>query len=257
MHDHDAILARAKELADLTGAGPERYAVIAANLIAVWEPPALDAQSVPDLIDHTLLAFDSTKDAVEKLCAEATRHRFKAVCVNPVWVATARSMRERLGGRFAIASVIDFPLGASTSSARRAEAQAAIADGADELDLVIGIGLLRSGRFVEVYEGIRCATGLGAYLKVILETSALTEAEKLDAAILAVLAGADMLKTSTGVNGKATPDDVRLLRTIAGTALGVKAAGGIRDRATLERMVAAGADRIGSSASCGIMEEWG
>lgn len=257
MHDHDAILARAKELADMTGAGPDRYALIAANLIAVWSPPDLTARSVPDLIDHTLLAFDTTKDAIEKLCADAARHHFKAVCVNPVWVATARVMRERLGARFAIASVIDFPLGASTDAARRAEATSAVADGADELDIVIGIGLIRSGRLREAYKGIRCATGLGAYLKVILETSALTEAEKIDASILATLAGADMLKTSTGVNGKATPDDVQLLRTIAGTALGVKAAGGIRDRATLERMVAAGADRIGSSASCGIMGEWG
>ncbi|HOW51519.1 MAG TPA: deoxyribose-phosphate aldolase [bacterium] len=257
MHDHDTILARAKALSDLTGAGPERYAVIAANLIAVWEPPTLTAQSVPGLIDHTLLAFDATEKAIEQLCADAARHRFKAVCVNPVWVATAREMKRRLGARYAIAAVVDFPLGASTIAARRAEAQTAIADGATELDLVIGIGLLKSGRFAAVYEGIRCAAGLGAYLKVILETSALTEAEKVDGALLAVLAGADMLKTSTGVNGKATPDDVRLLRTVAGTVLGVKAAGGIRDRATFERMVAAGADRIGSSASCGIMEEWG
>jgi len=257
MHDHDTILARAKELADLTGAGPERYAVIAANLVSVWEPPRLTAQSVPDLMDHTLLAFDATEKGIAQLCADAARHRFKAVCVTPVWVATARVMRERLGARFAIASVVDFPLGASTEDARRAEAASATAGGADELDLVIGIGLLRSGRLREVYEGVRCVTGLGAYLKVILETSARSEPEKLDAAILAVLAGADMLKTSTGVNGKATPDDVRLLRTVAGTAIGVKAAGGIRDRATLERMVAAGADRVGSSASCGIMEEWG
>ncbi len=257
MHDHDTILARAKVLADLTGAGPERYAVVAANLIAVWEPPTLTAQSVPGLIDHTLLAFDATEKGIEQLCTEAVRHHFKAVCVNPVWVATAREMKRRLGGRFAIAAVVDFPLGASTIAARRGLAQAAIADGATELDLVIGIGQLKSGRFNDVYEGIRCVAGIGGYLKVILETSALTEAEKVDGALLAVLAGAAMLKTSTGVNGKATPDDVRLLRTIAGTTLGVKAAGGIRDRAAFERMVAAGADRIGSSVSCSIAEEWG
>lgn len=254
---HDTILARAKELAEMTGAGPERYAVVAANLVAVWEPPKLTARSVPGLIDHTLLAFDATEKGMERLCAEAARHHFAAVCVNPVWVAAAREMKRRLGGRFKIAAVIDFPLGASTNAARRGSAQAAIADGATELDLVIGVGLLKSGRLADVYEGIRCTAGLGAYLKVILETSALTVQEKIDGALLAVLAGADMLKTSTGVNGKATPDDVRLLRTVAGTALGVKAAGGIRDRAALERMVAAGADRIGASASCAILEEWG
>ena len=114
MHDHDTILARAKVLADLTGAGPERYAVIAANLIAVWEPPKLTAQSVPGLIDHTLLTFDAAEKAIEQLCTEAARHHFKAVCVSPVWVATAREMKRRLGGRFAIAAVVDFPLGAST-----------------------------------------------------------------------------------------------------------------------------------------------
>jgi deoxyribose-phosphate aldolase len=253
---HDTILARAEELSRFTGAGPERFAVVAAALVSVWEPPALTAHTVPSLIDHTLLSFDATHDAVARLCADAARHRFTAVCINPVWVATARTMRERLAGRFKIAAVIDFPLGASTVAARVAESRQAVADGADELDLVIGVGLLRSGLFAEVYEGICGVAATGAYLKVILETSALTQQEKIDGAVLAVLAGAAMLKTSTGVNGKATPDDVRLLRTVAGASLGVKASGGIRDRAALERMVAAGADRIGTSAACAILGEW-
>ncbi len=252
----EQIVKRARELAGIVGAPRERIALIERHAGEVWHPPVLTREQASALIDHTLLVFDATAAAVEQLCAEAAEHSFKAVCVNPCWVATAKAARERLGGRFLIASVIDFPLGASTVEARRVEAAAAIADGSQELDLVIGIGLLKSGKLREVYEGIRCVAGRGAYLKVILETSALTPDEKRDAAILAVLAGADMLKTSTGVNGKATVEDVAFLRTVAGSALGVKASGGIRDRAALERMVAAGADRIGASASCAIMGEW-
>ncbi len=252
----ELIVERAKEIALAVQAPAERLALIERHAGEAWHPPVLTPERVAALIAHTLLAFDATESQIENLCADAARYRFAAVCVNPGWVATAKAARERLGGRFLVASVVDFPLGASTVEARRAEALSAIAAGAQELDLVIGIGLIKSGKIQEAYEGIRCIAGPGAYLKVILETSALTPDEKRDAAILAVLAGADMLKTSTGVNGKATVEDVALLRTVAGTALGVKASGGIRDRATLERMVAAGADRIGASASCAIMGEW-
>ncbi len=252
-----AIVKRAYELAGIIGAPREQVSLIERCAGEPWRPPLLSREQAAALIDHTLLAFDTTAEDIERVCAEAARYSFKAVCVNACWVATVKMARERLGGRFLIASVVDFPLGASTVEARRGEAVSAVAAGAQELDIVIGIGLLKSGRFREVYEGIRCVAGAGAYLKVILETSALSPAEKMDAAILAVLAGADMLKTSTGVNGKAAVEDVALLRTVVGTTLGVKASGGIRDRATLEKMVAAGADRIGASASCAIMEKWG
>ncbi len=254
----DAIIKRARELAAEVGAPAERLALIERHAGELWCPLAVTERSAAAaLIDQTLLSFDATEAMVEHLCDEAARYEFKAVCVNPCWVATATAARARSGGRFLIASVIDFPLGASTPEARRAEAHAAKAAGAEELDLVIGIGLLKSRRFGAVYEGIRAVAAVGAYLKVILETSALENDEKRDAAILAVLAGADMLKTSTGVNGKATVEDVALLRSVVGTALGVKASGGIRDHTALERMVAAGADRIGASASCAIVEQWG
>jgi len=252
----NTVLKRAYYLAEVVGAPADRLALLEEHTGEAWTPPRLDADTVSSLVDHTILSFDATKEVIDRLCAEAAEYGFAAVCVNPAWVARAKASRERLNGRFCIASVVDFPLGASTFVARRAEAASAVEAGADELDLVIGIGLLKSQCYAEVYEGIRCVAEKGAFLKVILETSVLTPEEKIDAAILAVFGGAHMLKTSTGVNGKATPDDVAFLRFIVGKALGVKAAGGIRDRATLEQMVAAGADRIGSSSSCVIVKQW-
>ncbi|MCK5808723.1 deoxyribose-phosphate aldolase [bacterium] len=208
------------------------------------------------MIDHTLLSFDADIDGIEKLCREATEQKTVAICVNPLWVSSAKRIRFDLGASFRIASVIDFPLGASTAESRASETASALKAGADEIDQVISVGLLKSGNILKTFELIVASVKEGGYQKVILEMSALTDSEKIDAALLARFAGADMLKTSTGVNGKATVEDVRILRMIAGNRLGVKAAGGIRDGEALQKMVEAGADRIGASSTQNILQQW-
>lgn len=253
----DLILKRAYALDALIGFDCTKMDELRRNLAFEFSADGeITKDSAAKAIDHTILSFNAAEDDVLRICEEAKRYGFAAVCVNPVWVKTAAEFREKNGACFKIATVIDFPLGASTAEARVAEAGKAAADGADELDLVIGIGLLKSGKLRETYESIRALAEMKCFLKVILETSALTDSEKVDAALLAFFAGAKMLKTSTGVNGKATVDDVRLLRAVAGKSLGVKAAGGIRDKETLLAMMRAGADRIGCSSSVSIMENW-
>lgn len=253
----DLILKRAYALDALIGFDCTKMEELRRNLAFEYaEQLEITKDLAAKAIDHTILSFNATEGDVLRICEEAKRYGFAAVCVNPVWVKTAAEFREKNGACFKIATVIDFPLGASTAEARVAEAGKAAADGADELDLVIGIGLLKSGKLCETYESMRAVAGVKCFLKVILEASALTDSEKVDAALLAFFAGAKMLKTSTGVNGKAAVDDVRLLRTVAGKSLGVKAAGGIRDKETLLAMMRAGADRIGCSSSVSIMENW-
>jgi len=257
MEMKELILKRAAELGPVLGISGEKTEELRRNLAFEFSADGeITKDSAAKAIDHTILSFNAAEDDVLRICEEAKRYGFAAVCVNPVWVKTAAEFREKNGACFKIATVIDFPLGASTAEARVAEAGKAAADGADELDLVIGIGLLKSGKLRETYESIRALAEMKCFLKVILETSALTDSEKVDAALLAFFAGAKMLKTSTGVNGKATVDDVRLLRAVAGKSLGVKAAGGIRDKETLLAMMRAGADRIGCSSSVSIMENW-
>ncbi len=250
------IMQRAERIAAVCGVIPEKIKQLSENLSAGWAMPVLTKDSVAAMIDHTLLSFDAEADGVRRLCEEAAFNNFFAVCVNPVWVAEAVRLRNYFKAQYKVASVIDFPLGASTTVSRAAETRSALDAGADEIDIVIGIGLLKSGDYKAVYEGLTAAQACGGYHKVILETSALTLENKIDAALIALFADAHMLKTSTGVNGKATIEDVELLRAIAGKKLGVKAAGGIRDRAALELMVRAGADRIGSSSSVKIVGEY-
>ena len=253
----DLILKRAYALDALIGFDCTKMDELRRNLAFEFkEHPEITKDSAAKAIDHTILSFNAAEGDVLRICEEAARYGFAAVCINPVWVKVAAEFRKKGGAGFRIATVIDFPLGASTVEARVAEAEKAVADGADELDLVIGIGLLKSGKLRETYESMRTVAGVKCFLKVILETSALTDPEKVDAALLAFFAGAKMLKTSTGVNGKAAVDDVRLLRAVAGNSLGVKAAGGIRDKETLLAMMRAGADRIGCSSSVSIMENW-
>ncbi len=235
----------------------ERYLLdLEKDVAAEWIPPALNRATAAGMIDHTLLAFDATKEQVVALCRTAADLSCKAVCVNPLWVATAAAERERLHASFLIASVIDFPLGASTEESRAKETECALQAGADEIDQVIAVGMLKSGELQKTYDLLRASVTAGGFQKVILEMSALSQTEKIDAALLARFSGAHMLKTSTGVNGKATEEDVAILRLIAGTSLGVKAAGGIRDGAALSRMVAAGADRIGASSTVAILSHW-
>ena len=253
----DLILKRAYALDALIGFDCTKMEELRRNLAFEYaEQLEITKDHAAKAIDHTILSFNAAEGDVLRICEEAARYCFAAVCINPVWVKRAAEFRKKSGAGFRIATVIDFPLGASTVEARVAEAEKAVADGADELDLVIGIGFLKSGKLRETYESMRAVAGVKCFLKVILETSALTDSEKVDAALLAFFAGAKMLKTSTGVNGKAAVDDVRLLRAVAGKSLGVKAAGGIRDKETLLAMMRAGADRIGCSSSVSIMENW-
>lgn len=247
---------RAVELAEIIGVDEAKVNSLMNNIDTDYVVPQTDAALAASMIDHTVLSFNASKSNVEKVCREAYENNFKAICINPVWIELAANLRKELGAEFLIATVVDFPLGASNLVSRVEETKQALADGADEIDLVISIGLLKSGMFKETYKLMKEVAETKCYLKVILETSELEENEKIDASVLAYYAGADMLKTSTGVNGKATVEDVKLLRMVAGSELGVKAAGGIRDKETLIKMVESGADRIGCSSSVKIINEW-
>ncbi len=204
-------------------------------------------------IDHTLLKADATEEDIRKLCEEARQHRFAAVCVNPVWVSLCRQLLQDTG--VMVATVVGFPLGALSAEAKAEEAARAVAAGADELDMVMNIGLLKSGRDAEVEEDIRTvvqAAG-GRTVKVIIETALLTDEEKVTACTLAQRARAHYVKTSTGFSkGGATVDDVALMRKVVGDTMGVKASGGIRTAEDARKMIAAGATRIGTSAGVSI-----
>lgn len=232
-------------------------------------PPALDpaqvfrlfptAGALAAMFDHTLLKPEATEAQVRRLCAEAAEHGFACAMVNPVWVPTAASTLRGTAAR--VGTVLGFPLGASLTATKVAEACHAAQAGARDLDMVLAIGALRSGLYRAVADDIRsvaeAAHGEGAILKVILEAALLTEDEKRTAAELSVEAGADFVKTSTGFStGGATPADVRLLRAVVGTRCGVKASGGIRSLADALAMAEAGANRIGASASAAILESY-
>ncbi|MDI6869738.1 MAG: deoxyribose-phosphate aldolase [Bacillota bacterium] len=206
------------------------------------------------LIDHTLLKPEATPEAVARLCAEAVEYGFASACVNPVNVARAASLLR--GTPVKVCTVIGFPLGATASLVKAVEVRNAVADGADELDMVLNVGALKAGDHALVARDIRAvveAAG-GRVVKVILETALLTDEEKVEACLLTKEAGAAFVKTSTGFGpGGATVEDVALMRRTVGPEFGVKASGGIRDRATAERMVAAGATRLGTSSGVAIV----
>jgi deoxyribose-phosphate aldolase len=209
------------------------------------------------ILDHTLLKPQATEAQVLALCAEAARYGFACAMVNPAWVPTASAALAGTGIR--VGTVLGFPLGASLPATKQQEALATARAGALDLDMVLNIGALCSGRNAEVVADVRgvaeVAHGEGAILKVILETCLLTHEQKRLAAELCLEAGADFLKTSTGFStGGATVDDIRLLRSIAGTRCGVKASGGIRTLWDTVQMVEAGSNRVGASASVTIVE---
>ncbi|MEO0649091.1 MAG: deoxyribose-phosphate aldolase [Planctomycetota bacterium] len=207
-------------------------------------------------IDHTLLKADATLEAIDTLCREARAHTFASVCVNGVWV---RRCAEALAGTpVAVCTVVGFPLGASVPEVKAFEARRAIEDGASEIDMVQCVGALKSGDDRYVQADIEAVAEVcrehGARLKVILETCLLTDEEKRRACAAAVAARADFVKTSTGFStGGATVDDVALMRGAVGPTMGVKASGGVRDADGVERMIEAGATRIGASASVAIV----
>jgi deoxyribose-phosphate aldolase len=225
-------------------------------------PPAttvLPPEKLVKLIDHTMLKPEATAEEIERLCAEAAKYSFYSVCVNPTWVTKARMLLR--GTPVKVCAVVGFPLGAQAPDIKTLEARRALREGAQEIDMVINIGALKSkddrlvGRdirgVVEVCDEARAAS------KVILETALLTDEEKVRACQLAMKAGADFVKTSTGFSKSgATVEDVALMaRTVAPRKLGVKASGGVRTFADVLKMVDAGATRIGSSNSVKIVEE--
>ena len=229
-----------------------------------WDSARFSAETLSSplalasVLDHTLLKPDATRAQVVQLCEEAAEHRFACAMVNPTWVATAA---EALAGTgIPVGVVIGFPLGATLPASKRDETVRVLRLGAHDVDMVLNVGLLKSGDFDAVRQDIRgvveLAHGSGAIVKVILETCLLSFEEKLRAADLALSAGADFLKTSTGFStGGATADDIALLREKAGIRAGVKASGGIRSLADATAMLAAGASRIGASASVRILSE--
>ena len=219
------------------------------------------AAALAAVLDHTLLKPEATRAQVIRLCHEAAEHRFACAMVNPTWVGTAA---ETLAGTgVPVGVVIAFPLGASLSASKCDEAKRVVKLGAHDVDMVLNIGLLKSGSkedFEAVKQDIRGVVEIahtnGAIVKVILETCLLTFEEKLRASELALAAGADFIKTSTGFSsGGATVDDITLMRSVAGTRAGVKASGGIRSLADASAMLHAGATRIGASASVKILAE--
>ena len=209
------------------------------------------------VIDHTLLKPEANREQVLKLCAEAAEHRFACAMVNPTWVATAYAALAGTG--VPVGVVVGFPLGANLTTTKREEAAALVRLGARELDMVLNVGLLKSGENALVMNDIRGVAEIvheaGAILKVILETSLLNLEDKLLASELACQAGADFLKTSTGFSSAgATVADVALLRGVAGGRCGVKASGGVRTLDDTRAMLEAGANRIGASASVAIVQ---
>lgn len=208
------------------------------------------------LIDHTLLKAEATGAQVESLCIEALDHGFASVCVNPLWVPLAASLLK--GSHVRTCTVVGFPLGASALRAKAFEAETALREGAQEVDMVLAIGAAKAGAWATVREdfnAVRSAVPAPAMVKVILETCLLGDAEKVLACELAVEAGLDFVKTSTGFStGGATTADVALMRRTVGSSVGVKASGGIRTYEAALQMVMAGATRLGLSASVAVVQ---
>ena len=209
-----------------------------------------------ELIDHTLLKPIAAQADIQQLCDEAKQHHFCRVCVNPFWVSFAKKQLQNSGVK--VCTVIGFPLGANTSEVKAFETKNAVENGADEIDMVINIGALKGQDYDTVLNDIRAVRQecLGRTLKVIIETSQLTDEEKVKACELAAKGCADFVKTSTGfTGGGATAEDVALMRKSIPVHMQVKASGGVRTREDFDKMVAAGASRIGASSGVKIVEE--
>ena len=239
----------ARNTKEIIAAGADR--VSASDRLTKIDP------AIAALIDHTLLKPEATRADIVKLCREARQYNFASVCVNPFWVPLVRT--ELHGSPVKVCSVIGFPFGATSTEAKVAEASAALRAGAQELDMVINVGALRSGDHegvkLDIQQVVKVAHEAGAIVKVILETALLDDNQKAVASTLSKLAGADFVKTSTGFGpGGATAHDIALMRSVVGPSMGVKASGGIRTLSDLQTMTAAGATRIGASASVKIVE---
>ena len=228
-----------------------------ANRVSASERLTKIDPSIASLIDHTILKPDATRADIVKICREARQYSFASVCINPYWVPVTRA--ELAGSPVKVCTVVGFPLGATSTEAKVAEAEAAVRAGAQEIDMVINVGALRSGEHeavkLDIQAVVRVSHEAGAIVKVILETALLDDNQKAVACTLAKLAGADFVKTSTGFGPSgATAHDIALMRGVVGADMGVKASGGIRTLSDLKAMTAAGATRIGASASVKIIE---
>ncbi|TKJ40080.1 deoxyribose-phosphate aldolase [candidate division LCP-89 bacterium B3_LCP] len=241
------VVERSESVDRITSAGADRISLTPGSVESL-------KSGIAGLIDHTLLKPDASEAQVKQLCEEARRYNFASVCVNPCWISLCAKLLEDT--RVKICSVVGFPLGASHSSIKAAEATRAVNDGATELDMVANIGFIKSNRYEEVerdiWEVVKAANGV--HVKVIIEACLLSDDEKVKSCLVAKRAGAAFVKTSTGFStGGATLGDVALMRRVVGPAVGVKAAGGVKDLGDVLQMVEAGATRIGASASVAIV----
>ncbi len=234
----------------IVDAGAERIGIVLGD--------SATAHDWASLIDHTLLKPDASESDIRRLCEEAAQFGFASVCVNPGWVKKAAEMLK--GSDVAVCTVIGFPLGATLPDVKAYEARRAIFNGADEVDMVINIGKLKSGDICAVEDDIRAVAEAahenGVLCKVIIETALLTDEEKVMACLAAKNAGADFVKTSTGFSkGGATVEDIVLMRRTVGSSLGVKASGGVKGIEDARAMFEAGATRIGASVGVKIAQE--
>jgi deoxyribose-phosphate aldolase len=213
-------------------------------------------KDIARMIDHTLLKPDATPEEIKKLCDEARTYNFASVCINPCYVEMCRDLLK--GTPVKVCTVIGFPLGSTTTEIKRAEAEQALQNGAQEVDMVINVGMLKQGNYSYVFNDINqvvlSAKKHNALCKVIIETALLSDEEKIKACLISKEAKADFVKTSTGFSkGGATAGDVALMKYVVGSTIGVKASGGIRTTEDAKLMIESGADRIGASASVKIV----
>jgi deoxyribose-phosphate aldolase len=216
-----------------------------------------DAGGLAQIIDHTLVRPDATLDDLTRACADAKRYRFAALIVNGWHVARAKAALDNTGVR--VGAVVGFPHGACTTTVKIVEAMEAMKNGAEELDIVLNLGMVKSGRFELLEIDLKNVITMtkGVIHKIIIETCALTPDELNSVCKLAVTSGAEFIKTSTGYGSRGgTVDDIRAIRAAIGTSCRVKASGGIRDLAAVQALVAAGAERIGTSVGPAIIEEY-
>ncbi len=244
------VVTQPKTIQNIMGVGAAR---IAAGL-GIGE--ALPDKNLAGKIDHTLLKPDATPDEIRKLCDEAAKFKFASVCINPCYVSLCSNLLKGTGVK--VCTVIGFPLGSNTTEVKRFEAEQAIQNGAEEIDMVMNVGQHKQGNYDYVFNDINqvvlTAKKNRLICKVILETALLTDEEKIRACLICKKAGADFVKTSTGFSkGGATVGDIALMKYVVGSTIGVKASGGIRSKEDAQAMIASGADRIGASASVKIV----
>jgi len=219
----------------------------------------ISRRQLAKMMDHTIVKPTATREDTKKLCREAEKHSFSCVCVNPMYVSLAAQLLKETDVK--VCSTVGFPFGVTMSEVKAFEAWRAVENGAREIDMVINLGALRSGDYEAVRKDIEMVVGVkrsceDILVKVIIETGLLTDKEKVLACKIAKEAGADFVKTSTGLVGGATVEDVRLMRETVGKDIGVKAAGGIRTLKDALAMIRAGANRIGTSTAVAIIEEF-